>query len=206
MDGARPDAEAVARAVRLLKEGGLLIYPTDTLYALGARALDARAAARVRSAKGRADTKPLPVVAGDLEQARGLCAAWPEAAQRLALRFWPGPLTVVVPAAPGVPLEVTSGGGTLAVRVPALAVTRGLCLGAGALVSTSANRAGDAPGLTCAEAVAAVGRHAGLALDAGPGRGAASTIVDLTGASPRLVREGAVPWGDVLGVLRGRAG
>jgi L-threonylcarbamoyladenylate synthase len=206
VDGAAPDPEALSAAVRVLASGGLVIFPTDTLYALGGRALDPGAAARVREAKGRAERKPLPLVAADREQARGLSSAWPPAADRLADHFWPGPLTVVVPAAPGVPVEVTAGSGTVAVRVPALAVTRRLCEGAGPLISTSANRAGEPPSRTCADAVAAVGGQAALALDAGPGQPAASTIVDLTGATPRLLREGAVPWSEVEGVLRGPGG
>jgi hypothetical protein len=90
----------VALAASLLTAGSLLIYPTDTLYALGGRVLDAAAGGAVRRAKGREEGKPLPLVAADLGQARALCASWPEAADQLAARFWPGPLSLVVPAAP----------------------------------------------------------------------------------------------------------
>jgi L-threonylcarbamoyladenylate synthase len=182
----------------VLRAGQLLIYPTDTLYALGGRALDGEVGARVRGAKGRDEGKPLPLVAADVEQVLGLCAGWPEAAAQLAGRFWPGPLTLVVRAAPGVPDEVTAGAGTVAVRVPALVLARQLCQAAGPLISTSANRAGEPPPLTCGAAMAALGGAAALALDAGPGRPLASTVVDLTGGAPRLVREGAVPWADIL--------
>jgi L-threonylcarbamoyladenylate synthase len=193
----------VRRALEVLAGDGLLVYPTDTLYAVGGRALSARAVDRVRQAKGRAETKPLPLIAADLEQARALSGAWPEDASRLAGRFWPGPVTLVVPAARVIPDAVTAGSGTVAVRVPALTLTRALCA-EGPLVSTSANLAGKLPGRTCREAVAAVGSAVSLALDAGSGRPLASTIVDLSGPVPRLVRDGAVPWDDVLGVLRGR--
>lgn len=202
VDGADPEPRLVARAAGLLRAGDLLIYPTDTLYALGGRALDAAAGARVRAAKGREEGKPLPLVAADTDQARRLCGAWPAAVERLAGRFWPGPLTLVLPAGAGVPAEVTAGTGTIAVRVPALALTRRLCAEAGPLVSTSANRAGAPPPRTCAEAVRSVGAAAALALDAGPGRPLSSTIVDLAGAEPRLLREGPVAWADVLDVLR----
>src|SRR6185436_3466171 len=102
---------------------------------------------------------------------------------------WPGPLTMVLRASAAVPEDVTSGTGTVAVRVPARRLTRALCA-EGPLVSTSANLAGAAAPATLDEAVAGVGGAAGLALDGGRGRGAPSTLVDLTADEPRLVREG----------------
>ncbi len=156
VSGTEPDPAVVAMAVELLSAGSLLIYPTDTLYALGGRVLDAAAGVAVRRAKGREEGKPLPVVAADLAQARDLCRAWPEVADRLA----------------------------------------------GPLVSTSANRAGGSPPMTCADALEAVGAAAALALDGGHGRAGASTIVDLTSTPPRLLRAGLVPWEEIEGVLR----
>ena len=202
VSGTDPDPAVVALAASLLTAGSLLIYPTDTLYALGGRVLDAAAGAAVRRAKGREEGKPLPLVAADLEQARVLCASWPEAADQLAARFWPGPLSLVVPAAPTVPADVTAGSGNIAVRVPDLELTRALCRQTGALVSTSANRAGGTPPINCADALEAVGAAAALALDAGRGRAVASTIVDLTSTPPRLLRGGAIPWEEIEGVLR----
>jgi L-threonylcarbamoyladenylate synthase len=193
--------DAVAEAAAVLQRGSLLIYPTDTLYALGGRALDPEAVARVRRAKAREAGKPLPLVAADAEQVRSLCASWPGAAQRLAERFWPGPLTLALPAAGIVPAEVIAGGPTVAVRVPGRSLTRALCAAAGPLVSTSANLAGETPPVTCADAVAGVGEAAALALDAGPGQPLGSTIVDLSGAMPRLVRAGPIAWEDVLTIL-----
>jgi len=202
VSGTDPDPAVVALAASLLTAGSLLIYPTDTLYALGGRVLDAAAGAAVRRAKGREEGKPLPLVAADLAQARVLCASWPEAADQLAARFWPGPLSLVVPAAPTVPADVTAGSGHIAVRVPDLELTRALCRQTGALVSTSANRAGGTPPINCADALEAVGAAAALALDAGRGRAVASTIVDLTSTPPRLLRGGAIPWEEIEGVLR----
>lgn len=204
VDPDHPSEQAIARAISALAAGSLLIYPTDTLYALGGLALRPEVARAVREAKGREEGKPLPLVASGLEQARSICAAWPEAAARLAARFWPGPLSLVVPARPEVPSDVTSGTGTVAVRVPARELTRRLC-GAGPLVATSANRAGQAAPRLCAEAVAAVGASAALALDGGPGLLASSTLVDLTEAAPRLLRAGPVEWEDVLAALRPRS-
>ena len=203
VDPEAPDPAAIEQAAARLRAGELVIYPTDTLYALGAIASDGRAAARIREAKGRDDRKPLPLVAADEAQVRALAAEWRESAARLAARFWPGPLTLVVTCAPEVPAQVTAGGRTIAVRVPALALTRRLCAAAGEpLVSTSANLSGAPAPVSCVEAVAAVGGAAALALDAGPGTPLPSTVVDLTGAGePRLLREGAVAWPDVLAVL-----
>jgi L-threonylcarbamoyladenylate synthase len=198
---AQAEAVAVARAVAALDAGGLLLYPTDTLYAIGGRALEAAAGRKVRDAKGR-EAKPLPLIAADLDQVTTLVADLPASALRLAERFWPGPLTVILASGAVVPDEVTAGSGTVAVRVPALALARRLCQAAGPLISTSANRAGAPPPTTCQEAVAGVGNAAALALDAGRGSQVASTIVDLTGTPPRLVRSGAVAWADVLASLQ----
>jgi L-threonylcarbamoyladenylate synthase len=200
VDADRPAEDTIARALSVLREGSLLIYPTDTLYALGGLALEAAVSMSVRAAKGREEDKPLPLVASGLEQARSVCASWPEGAARLTERFWPGPLSLVLPARAEVPKEVTSGTGTVAVRVPACELTRGLCA-YGPLIATSANRAGAPPPRLCAEAVAGVGRFAALALDGGPGRSSSSTLIDLTGRAPRLLREGAVAWKDVLATV-----
>jgi L-threonylcarbamoyladenylate synthase len=204
VDADHPSEDAIARAAAALAAGSLLIYPTDTLYALGGLALRPEVGRAVREAKGREEGKPLPLVASGLDQARSLCAFWPAAAGLLAARFWPGPLSLVVPARPEVPRDVTSGTGTVAVRVPARELTRRLCAG-GPLIATSANRSGQAAPRGCEEAVAAVGSSAALALDGGPGRPASSTLVDLTGAAPRLVRPGPVPWEDVLATLPPRS-
>lgn len=190
---AEPEAGWRERAAEVLATGGILVYPTETLYAVGGRALDARAARRAVLSKGRPEGKPLPVIAADVEQARSLCASWPAVAAALAEAFWPGPLTLVLPASPEVPAEVRAGGLTVAVRVSPAVVARALARAAGPLVATSANRAGEPPGRTCAEAVAAVGAAVSLAIDAGPSPSAVpSTVVDLTSAEPRVLRAGAV--------------
>jgi L-threonylcarbamoyladenylate synthase len=201
VSGDDPAPADLDRAASILEAGGLLIYPTDTLYAIGGRALDPEVGRKVRAAKGR-EAKPLPLVAADIDQARSLATAFPEATLRLAQRFWPGPLTLILPAGPDVPEEVTAGTGTVAVRVPGLALARRLCAMAGPLISTSANLSGAGSPVTCEQAVAAVGHAAALALDAGPGRTVPSTIVDLTGHAARLVRSGAVPWAEVLASLQ----
>ena len=201
MDGSTPDEAVVARAAGVLRAGELIVYPTETLYALGGLGLLAAAAHRVRLAKGRADDKPLPLIVADTEAARALCRSWPAAAETLAARFWPGPLTLVLPASTRVPLEVTAGTGTVAIRVSGLPLARALSRAVGPLVSTSANRAGEPPAVTCSEALAAVGAATALALDGGACAGAPSTVVDLTGDRPVVLREGAVRRADLAGLL-----
>jgi L-threonylcarbamoyladenylate synthase len=194
--GLTPDQEREAGA--RLREGALVIYPTDTLYAIGCRALDGAAVGRLRAAKERERDKPLPVIAADVAQARSLAARWPEEAQRLADAFWPGPLTLVVPASSVLPAELVAGAGSVAVRVPASEVARTLARLAGPLVSTSANRAGETPCLTVDRAAAAFPR-ATLAFDVGLLEGAPSTIVDLTGPDGgfRILRAGKIDPGSI---------
>lgn len=193
--------EVLERAARALAAGGLLIFPTDTLYALGGPVFDPRVSGRVRAAKGRDEGKPLPLVAADVVQARTLVRDWCPLADRLAGRFWPGPLSLVLRAAPAVPEDVTAGTGNVAVRVPGLELTRQLCRRLGPLVSTSANRSGEQPPETCAAAVAAFPDLAGLALDVGPGGPSPSTIVDVTASPARLLRKGSIDWSEVEAVV-----
>lgn len=189
------------QAAAALRGGGLLIYPTETLYALGGLALDAAAARRVRQAKGRADDRALPLIAADPRQARGLFEEWPEAAERLAARFWPGPLMLVLPASAAVPREVLAGGNSVGVRVPGRELPRRLCQAAGPLVATSANRSGEPPATRCVDALAAVGAWVAAALDGGTCDGAPSTVVDLCARAPRVLREGAIARAVVLAAL-----
>lgn len=187
--GPGQDQEIAAR----LREGALAIYPTDTLYALGCCGLDGETVRKLREAKGREAQKPLSLIAADIVQARSLASQWPAAADRLALAFWPGPLTLVVPAASTLPGPLLAGAATVAVRVPASDVARALAKAAGPLVATSANRAGEAPCVTVDQALRAF-PDAGLALDVGPLDGLPSTIVDLAGPDSvaRILREGRI--------------
>jgi L-threonylcarbamoyladenylate synthase len=190
-------AEDAAGMRAALRAGEILLYPTDTMYAVGGLVLAAEAARRVRAAKGREAGKALPALAADEGQARELCGAVADRAWVLARVFWPGPLTLVLPASPALPREV-AGEGTIAVRVPAHGLARDICRLAGPLISTSANRSGEPPALTCAAAIASLGEEVAFAIDGGPGSPTPSTIVDVTGPEPRLLRAGAVPWEDVL--------
>ena len=197
VDPSLPERAILERAWSVLLRGRLLIFRTDTLYALGGLFGRPGVAEAVRAAKGREEGHPLPLIARDRAQAAGLCTHFPEIAGRLADAFWPGPLTLVLPARP----DVGALGATVAVRVPALALARELCRD-GALISTSANLTGEPPPMTCREAVAAVGSAAELALDGGGGTPAPSTIVDVSGPEPRELRSGAISWDLVQKVLR----
>jgi L-threonylcarbamoyladenylate synthase len=186
-------AEEVREIGARLRDGELIIYPTDTLYAVGCLAWDEEAVRRLRDAKGRDREKPLPVIASDLGQARALASAWPESAARLADAFWPGPLTLVLEAVRTLPGALLSGLPTVAVRVPDSETARTLAQEAGPLVSTSANLAGEPPSTAVDLALQAL-PGVELVLDVGPLEGTPSTIVDVSGTFGRVavLRQGRI--------------
>src|SRR5438876_10830043 len=126
VDPQAPDAALIGRAADVLRRGGLVAFPTETVYGLGANALDAAAVAQIFAAKGRPAADPLIVHVAALEEVAGLVRVLPAAARVLAAAFWPGPLTLVLPSSPAVPPNVTAGLDTVAVRMPAHPVARGL--------------------------------------------------------------------------------
>jgi L-threonylcarbamoyladenylate synthase len=195
---ATPPPASLDPAVRVLRNGGVVAFATDTLYGLAADPRDGRAVRRVFALKGRAESAALPLVACDLAQA--LEAAVLDArAQRLAERWWPGPLTIVAPARPGIAPETLAHGTTIGVRVPAHDAARALARRFGfALTATSANRSGHPP-TADPDVVAAELPDVDLILDTGraPG-GPPSTIVEVREGDLRLIREGAVAWSRVL--------
>jgi L-threonylcarbamoyladenylate synthase len=196
------------QAVEVLRRGGLVAYPTETFYGLGANAFDSEAYGRILELKGRDAEKALPVIVADVEQLDLVADELPRAVAPLADRFWPGPLTLVIPVRSGLPGALADLS-TVAARVSGLALARELARrGAFPLTSTSANRSGGASARTAGEVEAMLGEGLELILDGGPTPGGnPSTIVDVTGAEPRLLRPGAVPFEDVrraLGVTAGR--
>lgn len=196
------DAAGIAAAGAILRAGGLVAFPTETVYGLGADALDARAVARIFAAKGRPADDPLIVhlaATGDL----GLVARPGDAAVRLAHAFWPGPLTLVMPKAPVVPGSVTAGLPTVAVRVPAHTVARALIVAAGTPIAAPSANLFSRPSPTRAQHVLddLAGRIDAV-VDGGPTAvGVESTIVDVSGAEPRLLRPGGIAAEDVERVL-----
>jgi L-threonylcarbamoyladenylate synthase len=199
----QPEAAAIERAAAVLRSGGVAVIPTDTLYGLAANPFDAAAVDRVFAIKGRLAERALPLVAASADQVREWIGALPPMGERLAARFWPGPLTLVVAAPRSIAPAVTGGGPTVGVRVPDSAVARALCAASGVpLTATSANRSGALPTREPDVAAEALGADVDVLIDAGatPG-GAPSTIVDVTGAEPQLIRAGAIAWDDVLGCV-----
>jgi L-threonylcarbamoyladenylate synthase len=191
---------AIRRAAAALRRGEPVAFPTETVYGLGANALDPRAVRRVFEAKGRPDDNPLIVHVAGLAMLRGLVRGVPPAARDLAERFWPGPLTIVLPKRASVPDEVTAGLPTVAVRVPDHPVALALIEAAGVpLAAPSANRSGR-PSPTRAAHVARDFPSL-LVLDGGPARhGLESTVVAL-GDPPRVLRLGAIPVEELRAVL-----
>jgi L-threonylcarbamoyladenylate synthase len=191
------------RAIEALRRGGVVAYPTDTLYGLAVDPRREDAVEELFRVKGRPAGMAIPLIAMDLEQAMtaGHFGA-PE--RRLADAFWPGPLSIVVPAAPGICRQVQGEGATVAIRVPAHALSRALAAGLGfPITATSANLSGQPPTALPADVAVALGDRIALLLDDGPAPGGApSTIVRLEGDVPRLVREGAIAWERVLRSLQ----
>ena len=195
-----PDPGALRIAARILTAGGVVAYPTDTLYGLAADPRDPAAVDRLLDAKRRPAGLAIPLIASDRAQAERASGALTPLARRLMDAFWPGPLAIVVYAAAPLDRRVVGDGGTIAVRVPSNAVARALAhVFRYPITATSANRSGRPAPATAADAAAAFGTDIDAVIDAGPTPGGApSTIVDARGAAPRLVREGAVPWDRVL--------
>jgi L-threonylcarbamoyladenylate synthase len=194
VDAELPEPDVVARAAAILRDGGLIAFPTETVYGLGANALDAKAVARIFTAKGRPATNPLIVHVPDVEAARSLVAEWPEVAEQLARRFWPGPLTLVLPRGPGIPDAVTAGGPTVAVRVPSHPVALALLRAAGVpLAAPSANRSTELSPTRAEHVLRGLGGRIDLILDGGPTEvGLESTVLDVSRTPPRLLRPGMV--------------
>ena len=181
-------------AVVLLWAGGLVAFPTETVYGLGANAMDVDAVQRIYDVKGRPATSPLIVHVDSVEMAREVVLDWPEAAEQLAARYWPGPLTLVLPKAKRVPDLVTAGLGTVGVRMPAhpmaLALIRKARL---PLAAPSANRFTELSPVTAEQVRQALGEAVDLVLDGGPCRvGIESTVLSLAGPAPVLLRPGMV--------------
>ncbi|MCX6544341.1 MAG: L-threonylcarbamoyladenylate synthase [Acidobacteria bacterium] len=200
---AGPDAEVLARAVAVLRAGGMIGYPTETFYGLAVDPRNDDAVDALFRAKGRPVTVPIPLIAGSLDQLVAVTGGLPSLARDLAARFWPGPLTLVVPAWQDLSTAILGGLGTVAVRVPGHIAARSLCAAFGhPLTSTSANPSGAAPPVDADDIARSLAASLAMLLDGGrtPG-GQVSTIVDVTGGAPRLVRPGATPWKQVLECL-----
>jgi L-threonylcarbamoyladenylate synthase len=198
-----PDPTVIAHAAELLRSGRLVAFPTETVYGLGAHALDSAAVARIYDAKGRPKYNPLIVHVAGIEQVPAVAAGWNDIADRLARAFWPGPLTLVLPKTDAVPDSVTAGLSTVAVRVPSHPVAHALLAAADIpIAAPSANRSTQLSPTTGAHVLASLGDVIDLILDAGPTPvGIESTVVDVTTPVPSLLRPGSITLDDLERVV-----
>ena len=192
--------KAIDEAVAALQDGLLVAVPTDTVYGLAADPFHPGATERIFTAKKRPRDVELPVLVAEVAQALDLCLveALPASARRLMERCWPGALTIVVPRRPGLSADLGSDEATVGIRRPAHPVVRQLCQRVGPLAVTSANLHGGETPATAQGVAELFGGDVAVVVDGGVCAGAPSTVVDCTGPEPRLLREGAVPWEDVL--------
>jgi L-threonylcarbamoyladenylate synthase len=199
LDALEPDAPTIAAAADILRRGGIVAYPTDTLYGLAVDPRQDGAVDRLFAVKARDRSAAVALIAADLRQAQET-GTFGASELTLARAFWPGPLTIVVPAAPGLPKRLSGDLNTVGVRVPAHAVARALAAAFGSCITaTSANVSGKPPAMTADEVAAALEGRIDAVLDAGPAPGGApSTIVELADGRPVLRRSGAVAWHRVL--------
>lgn len=194
VDAAAPDLGAIRQAAQVLRAGGLVGFPTETFYGLGAAGLDAAAVRRVFSVKGRPSSMPLLLLVDSRAMVAAIAPTIPPQVAALMERHWPGPLTLVLRASAVVPTEVTAGTGTVGVRVSAHPVARALVRALGEpITAPSANPTGGAPPVTADDVLAHLDGRIELLLDAGPTPGGApSTVLDVTVEPPRVLRQGAV--------------
>lgn len=198
----KADLEGIKKGAEIILNGGLVVYPTETVYGLGCLPNDPDAARRVCEVKQRA-TKPLPLICSDVEIARKVVHFNP-AAEILAKRFWPGPLTLVLPSKISYSIWITHGGKSLGIRVSGYQIARELARqSGGVLVSTSANVSGEQPPFTAREAEIQIGKKVDLILDGGPSPGQLpSTVLDLTGEELWILRSGPISGKEIIETLK----
>ena len=194
LDRQSPDPAILEEAAAILRGGGLVVFPTETVYGLGGDATNPEAVARIFEAKGRPATNPLIVHGASIADVRSSVAEWPRSAETLARRYWPGPLTLVLPRSRTIPDIVTAGRDTVGVRVPDSLIARELLRRAGRpIAAPSANRSTGVSPSTAAHVLKDLDGRVPLILDGGPTPiGIESTVLDLTTAIPRLLRPGAI--------------
>jgi len=200
------ESETLREAVRLLRDGGVIAYPTETFYGLGADAGNETAVRRIFSIKGRDFRNPIPLIIGDERILPLYAAEIPKAATQLIKALWPGPLTLIFSTAPRVNRLLTGGTGKIGLRLSSHPVASSLARSLdGALTSTSANVSGEVECSSAAEVMDRIGDRIDLIVDGGATAGkAASTIVDVTVDPPVILREGAVSLALISQILRGK--
>jgi L-threonylcarbamoyladenylate synthase len=192
---------SLARAAAVIKAGGLIAFPTDTVYGIGASAFLPSAIERIYQAKERDHLKAIPILMADTADLTAITPQLSRIAEKLIGRFWPGSLTLVLPLRPSLP-DNLSPAPTIGVRIPDHDLARELLRSTGPLAATSANLSGQAPALTADQVIDQLGDQLELILDGGPTPGGiASTVVDCTGEEPQLLRDGPLPWSAILDAL-----
>jgi L-threonylcarbamoyladenylate synthase len=199
VDPGAPQRDAIEEAATWIRNGGVVAIPTDTLYGLACDPFRADGVARVFAVKGRAAERALPLIAADAAQVAAHLGTLPPLGVRLAERFWPGPLTLILVAPASVARDVTGDTGTVGVRVPADDVARAIAAACERpITATSANLSGGPPTADPDEVERTLGDRVDLLIDTGRTRGGPpSTIVDVTSTEPRLVRAGAIAWDEI---------
>lgn len=203
LDAARPDPEPIGRAAALVRQGRVVVFPTLGLYGLGADPLNPEAVERIFTLKGRDADKPLLVLIDHPDMLARVAEPANAMARHLMSRFWPGRVTFVVRARRDLPPGLTAGSGKIGVRQAAHPVAAALVRAVGGpLIGTSANLSGAGACAAVKDLDPAVLEAAEMVLDSGPLSGKASTVVDVTGRAPEILREAAVPAADILDAFR----
>lgn len=202
--GDPPPPTAVLQAVRALAQGMPIGIPTDTVYGLAVDPYRPGATDRVFAAKRRPRDVSLPLLVSGVDQALSVSSAVPDVALELMAAYWPGPLTLVLPVRPGLGADLGDDDLTVGVRSPDHAVPQALCAASGPLATTSANRHGEPPLTTAGQVAEAFGDAVPVVLDGGMCTGSPSTVVDCTGRELKLLREGRIPWAELVARTAGR--
>jgi L-threonylcarbamoyladenylate synthase len=197
-------ASQVDRAIEILKSGGIVAFPTDTVYGLGGDAFNSEVAERIYKVKQRPRSLPLPVLLADLTQVAAVVDSVPDIVRFLMKRFWPGGLTLVLPKAASIPEIISAGNDKVAIRIPKHIVPLALIHGLGTpIIGTSANISHKPSPLTAREVEQQLGSQIDLIVDMGrcPG-GLESTVVDITGGTPIILRQGIIPEDEIKRACR----
>jgi L-threonylcarbamoyladenylate synthase len=193
LDPVQPSPLLIDKAAEVTKGGGVIIYPTETLYGLGANPYDPAAMQRLYAIKGRERTKPIPFLIKDLQMLATLVEAIPPIGRQLMEHYWPGPLTLIFRAKEGLPAPLRGEGGTIGLRISSHPIARGVVEAVDCpLTATSANPAGEGDLIDCQGIAQTFGDQVDLIVDGGKVGGVGSTVVDLTMTPPQVVREGMI--------------
>jgi tRNA threonylcarbamoyl adenosine modification protein (Sua5/YciO/YrdC/YwlC family) len=199
--GSPPPEASLTAALEALDAGQVVVMPTDTVYGLAVDPFRPGASDRLFALKRRPRTVDLPLLVAGADQVLAVATGAPEVAARLMDRYWPGPLTLVVPRRPDLEADLGDDEATVGVRCPDHEVPLALCAQHGPLATTSANLHGEPTLTTAVEVEAALGDAVAVVLDGGPCAGEPSTVVDCTGEAPKCLREGRIPWPEIEATL-----